>query len=113
MTGHTPGPWRDASMLFSAGWRCIVNLPGGRSIDIADPQNRMTDEEDRANAALIAAAPEILAERDRLRLQVQDMQKVVDIAVKMAQSEDGHDYICSLIDAAGAYADKQAAKETA
>lgn len=60
-TMYTLGPWRDGSLSFSTGWRCVVNLPNGRCIDVADPRNRPTDEEDRANARLIAAAPELLA----------------------------------------------------
>lgn len=52
----------------------MVNLPNGRSIDVADPRNRKTDEEDKANAALIASAPEVKAERDSLLLQVEEMK---------------------------------------
>jgi hypothetical protein len=36
-----------------------VETSNGRCIDIADPRNRKTDEEDLANARLIAAAPEM------------------------------------------------------
>jgi len=56
---HTPGPWMNGSMEFTAGYRCVVNLPNGRSVDVADPRNRKTDPEDMANARLIAAAPEM------------------------------------------------------
>lgn len=59
MTMHTPGPWIDESMEFSAGWRCIVRA-GQREFDIADPRDRKTDSEDAANARLVAAAPELL-----------------------------------------------------
>lgn len=48
-------------MLFTAGWRCIVNTPDGCSFDIADPRNRKTTARDAANARLIAAAPDLLA----------------------------------------------------
>lgn len=58
---HTPGPWQNDSLKFTGGWRCIVNLPGGRSIDVADLRNRKTDDEDASNACLIAAAPDLLA----------------------------------------------------
>lgn len=77
MNRHTRGPWKDESMLFSAGWRCVVNLPGGRSIDIADPQNRKTDDEDKANAVLIASAPDLLVERDSLKLQNEALRKTL------------------------------------
>jgi len=61
MSQHTPGPWTNDSMEFSNGWRCIVNLSDGRSVDVADPRNYTTTEVDVANARLIAAAPELLA----------------------------------------------------
>jgi hypothetical protein len=59
-------------MLFSSGWQCVVNLPGGRSIQIADSRNRKTDAEDKANAVLIASAPDLLDERDCLKLQLSE-----------------------------------------
>ncbi len=61
MPSHTKGKWVNDSKLFSGGWRCIVNLPGDRCIDVADTTNRETDEEDYANAQLIATAPKLLA----------------------------------------------------
>ncbi len=75
LPSHTQGEWINDSMLFSAGWRCIVNLPGDRCIDIADPRNRPTDEEDYANAQLIATAPKLLAAcRETLR-QLEEYQQ--------------------------------------
>lgn len=78
MSGHTPGPWKDDSILFSAGWRCVVRLPGDRLIDIADPRDRKTDDEDKANAALIASAPDLLVERDSLKLQLKNGSGQID-----------------------------------
>lgn len=56
---HTPGPWR-----IDSGGR-IVNDPdhatSERDYQIADPLERNTFAECRANARLIAAAPELLA----------------------------------------------------
>jgi len=80
-SGHTPGPWKDASMFFSAGWKCVVHLPGGRYIDVADPRDRKTDDEDKANAALVASAPDLLAERDSLKLQLKQEQKANSNAI--------------------------------
>lgn len=64
MSRHTPAPWINDSMEFSAGWRCLVTA-GDRQFDIADPRERHTDEEDFANACLITAAPDLL---DSLRI---------------------------------------------
>lgn len=47
---HTPGPWTDESMEFTAGWRCIVKTSDDRYIDVADPRDRKTDATDAANA---------------------------------------------------------------
>jgi len=55
----SPGPWEDQSMEFTAGQRCVVRTSSGRSIDVADPRDRKTDLEDRANARLVAAAPDL------------------------------------------------------
>lgn len=68
---HSPAPWKDDSMEFSAGWRCIVTLPGGRKIDIADPRDRKTDARDAANAKLVATTPE-------LALLVERMHYILD-----------------------------------
>lgn len=63
MSAHTPGPWRvesDGSTVTMAG-QCVVTAPcpdGG------------TRAEERANACLISAAPELLAAlRDYLELE--------------------------------------------
>lgn len=53
---HTPGPWAASS--YDGGWDC-VREPGGQIIAKLGLNNP-------DNAALIAAAPEIAAERDRL-----------------------------------------------
>ena len=87
MSTHTPGPWKDGSLHFSSGWRCVVNLPGGRSIDVADPRNRPTDDEDKANAALIAAAPDTLAERDTLKARVAVLERALEEISKMPDSD--------------------------
>ena len=60
MTQHTPGPWTATFPITAPGKRdaWVISGGGGRSIsilpDTADMQN------DAANAALIAAAPDLL-----------------------------------------------------
>lgn len=60
MMKPTAEPWKNDSMKFSAGWRCVVTLPDGRAIDVADPRNRETSLEDVANAELTADGPTML-----------------------------------------------------
>ena len=50
MAGHTPGPWslEEGRVLTEGGW-LLASLP-----------YTLGDEEDRANARLIAAAPDLL-----------------------------------------------------
>lgn len=66
MSGHTPGPWHhsDASM-----WACVTSKPGGHGDVIAEAvevrsfgpsADDVRDAEIKANARLIAAAPELL-----------------------------------------------------
>lgn len=70
-TQHTPGPWNETS-------RDITTSIGGESLYIArcfskgEPQPGWrnpgcTNAEAKANARLIAAAPETAAERDKLK----------------------------------------------
>lgn len=73
--GFTAGPWFVAEdEQFAPGTLCVAALPKHRQqgtrgngccvCRVAPPE--FTTETDRANAALIAAAPRLLAERDIL-----------------------------------------------
>ena len=53
---HTPGPW---TFLQRAGRDCQVEVPGRRIATVYG--NYTTDTERDANAALITAAPDLLA----------------------------------------------------
>ena len=58
---HTPGPWKASQGLPSIGWH--VGMPGRWRLIVVGRDERdegMSDEELRANARLIAAAPELL-----------------------------------------------------
>lgn len=66
MSGHSPGPWTlteygDDHALLDADEGRLCVIPASRYLD---ERNDPTQE---ANAALIASAPCLLAERDRLR----------------------------------------------
>lgn len=80
-SGHTPGPWAvEDPMGFElsiveggkapAEWRFIASLtlPGD---GVEEPDADFPEQEIRANAALIAAAPDLLAERDTLLAALQ------------------------------------------
>jgi uncharacterized small protein (DUF1192 family) len=70
-TEHTPGPWEvregtvqlHVSARASTGWICTV---GGSQYDKAKPVGTETE---RANAALIARAPEMAEEIERLKAE--------------------------------------------
>ncbi|CAL8974569.1 hypothetical protein RHODGE_RHODGE_03289 [Rhodoplanes serenus] len=76
---HTPGPWTvedplgpEALWIVEAGkkpheWRCIAMVCRDDLDDHDDLDLPIGAGEQRANARLIAAAPETAAERDRLR----------------------------------------------
>jgi hypothetical protein len=58
---HTPGPWVNDNGLVN-GLDPRAGIKGPRSFDIFDAADWPGDEEEaQANAALIAAAPEMLA----------------------------------------------------
>lgn len=65
-TAHTPGPW-----IIEADKHGILVLADGAglSISVTIPGRRPSDE-DRANAALIAAAPDLLAALQELLAEV-------------------------------------------
>ena len=58
MSGHTPGPWEQSDEEIYAGSHLVAEAWRGFVIP---------DEERLANAALIARAPELLAENEKLR----------------------------------------------
>ena len=61
MSGHTPGPWFNDDNL----WACITTTPGGRGEHLATCTSIVPPEEQRANARLMAAAPELLEEAEK------------------------------------------------
>jgi hypothetical protein len=63
MTQHTPGPWqldKHARTILSSGW---LTYPAKKAICTVRPYPRTAEanQEGKANARLIAAAPEMLA----------------------------------------------------
>ena len=64
MSGHTPGPWRldgeDFNRYESLTGIYVAHDDGGRICQCFANCRVVTDEELRANARLIAAAPELL-----------------------------------------------------
>lgn len=69
---HTPGPWtvyHENGSLGSGGHYGVEagDLPGRFKTIAVCAHGSVEKPEQRANAALIAAAPETAAERDRLR----------------------------------------------
>jgi len=66
--GHTPGPWEIDPDTPNQVIRPPTNDAYGLSAIIADCANgNWPDEKTLANARLLAAAPELLAENKRLR----------------------------------------------
>jgi len=76
---HTPGPWRHAPLsntILGADNSEVVELPPG-----ADPEAEVWWEKDRANARLIAAAPDLLASQ---QATLRDFEKLVAIVAAHA-----------------------------
>lgn len=85
--GHTPGPW------IAEHYTPDVVTPQGEVIAKCGDSVMLTMEERKANARLIAAAPETAAERHRLKEQRDDLLEVLEILV------------CQATDACGAVAE--------
>ena len=63
---HTPGPWQ-VNRKVRTSVETVADGQGFNLIaDCSDPDNVRPSVEDRANAALIAAAPELLAALEQL-----------------------------------------------
>ena len=60
----TPGPWRVELMKRTTGW--LIHGPQGESITDGPIWTESFAAESKANAYLIAGAPETAAERDKL-----------------------------------------------
>jgi hypothetical protein len=79
-TGATPGPWRVATArdYHSVAIEPVSHIPGHESevcVIVLPDREYISDENDEtlANAALIASAPDLLAECERLRAERKDM----------------------------------------
>lgn len=65
MTKHTPGPWlvtdRPPYRLDDGGTGIFIHTPHGLTVAVCDVSKLATDDELRANARVMAAAPKMLA----------------------------------------------------
>lgn len=69
-TQHTPGPWTTRETQEHWG-RINVHIEGSDGFELACAYQRTTNE-NKANARLIAAAPELLAELKNARAYIQE-----------------------------------------
>ena len=90
--GHTPGPWRveprqahgtRVTAIAPVAW-CGTNMSVG-----ANGCQSISEKQAYANARLIAAAPDLLAERDALRARVAELEAEHDQLVKSINRAGG------------------------
>lgn len=76
MTAHTPGPWTVKRESDRSGWRgiAIANSDGSH---VANMIGQLDDRE-LANARLMAAAPELLKQRDHYRKLLADLVEAIE-----------------------------------
>ena len=80
--GHTPGPWSfEDTLVFTR--EPMETVDGGTSIEFVDIADCSSYEhhggyDARANARLIAAAPDLLAENDVFRTALQEIAQRMD-----------------------------------
>ena len=100
-TGHTPGPW-FVHDLTGIGDPVSVSCTTPDHITVANmgPALTNTHEESLANARLIAAAPDLLAERDRLRGATQLFIDYFDDDNAWVENSDAVDYALDRLRAA-------------
>lgn len=68
MSNHTPGPWAITSAPYGAlrAGPALIEHPGREAVDYAYARNRDLLTQRAADAALIAAAPDLLDMCERL-----------------------------------------------
>lgn len=85
MGKHTPGPWR----ITNYGEK-FIHIEGGMNGICRIPHEGKSIEENEANARLIASAPDLLIERDRLKAvnaELLEALKEADIDLNSNQIE--------------------------
>jgi hypothetical protein len=76
-TQHTPGPW--AQSIGDDDWHQIISHPDGEGL-IADVNAYKGSPKGRANARLIASAPELLAALQSLLLTAEQLNEELEKA---------------------------------
>lgn len=86
-TKHTPGKW--IVRMTASGNPFIYEDATGKNIaGVAGTRTGIDAEESQANAALIAQAPDLLAERDRLRQVNAELVAALDRLIFAAECRD-------------------------
>lgn len=86
-TKHTPGPW--IVRITASGNPFIYEDAAGKNIaGVAGTRPGIDAEESQANAALIASAPDLLAERDRLKAVNAKLLAALDRLIFAAECRD-------------------------
>lgn len=77
---HTPAPWQtDRNNVHAGTIATIHHCLNNDWVEIWSPNWPASEEEQEANAAIIAAAPETASERDRLREELQESERRLQI----------------------------------
>ena len=82
-TKHTPGPW--SVWVDSCGVLDVRARPMHTVCDVVNPDEHVTDisaDESRANARLIAAAPELLAKCKKIAAWLDRLAETAETAAK-------------------------------
>jgi len=106
---HTPGPWRvDEDTRPGMAWNRHIYGPDGNAVCFMAHSDGKDVERDEANAALIARAPDLAAEVERLREQRTKLLIEIDAFGKaLTKAEDERDAERRKVEAAIALIDAQ------
>ena len=89
---HTPGPWEVAENLFgnTASYEVYANVETKSGKGGYTRICQITPRDQKANAALIAAAPELLEALEYAIAQVPELASVpgIDAAIRKARGEE-------------------------
>lgn len=90
-TGYTKGEWIADNHHIGDGWRVFVrhNADIDQHDAICDLETWQTEEETEANARLIADAPQLAEENERLRTVNAELIHACELALKALSVEYG------------------------
>lgn len=87
--GHTPGPWKDGFVIMEGDHNHIAVVGGNVTVALTGYKEADDEELSKANAHLIAAAPDLQAENQTLAALCRQQHEALKEAVRVLDNDLG------------------------